>query len=313
MKNYIRFTASLLLLAIVFGAFYSCTKKATAEGKEVAEENLIIGSNTIWVDNTIQPIIEDELAVFHSIYDRAHITQVNKTENELLNAFAKDSAKILVMARKLTAAEEASITKAGLVAQVTPFATDAIALITNKKAADTVMNLEEVFNVLQGKESAKIKSIVFDNANSSTIQYLLKQAGVKNLPSANVYSLKTNEEVIKYVNNNAGSIGIVGVNWLLQPPLELTQIVENIQVLAVDNVKIDKRVKKYYSPSQSNIATGSYPLTRKLYVLNYQGKQGLGMGFANYISAPDGQRIVLKSGLLPETIPTREIEVRNEL
>jgi phosphate transport system substrate-binding protein len=37
------------------------------------------------------------------------------------------------------------------------------------------------------------------------------------------------------------------------------------------------------------------------------------MGFANYISAPDGQRIVLKSGLLPETIPTREIEVRNEL
>jgi phosphate transport system substrate-binding protein len=313
MKNYIRFTASLLLLAIGFGAFYSCTKKATAEGKEVAEENLIIGSNTIWVDNTIQPIIEDELAVFHSIYDRAHITQVNKTENELLNAFAKDSAKILVMARKLTAAEEASITKAGLVAQVTPFATDAIALITNKKAADTVMNLEEVFNVLQGKESAKIKSIVFDNANSSTIQYLLKQAGVKNLPSANVYSLKTNEEVIKYVNNNAGSIGIVGVNWLLQPPLELTQIVENIQVLAVDNVKIDKGVKKYYSPSQSNIATGSYPLTRKLYVLNYQGKQGLGMGFANYISAPDGQRIVLKSGLLPETIPTREIEVRNEL
>jgi phosphate transport system substrate-binding protein len=313
MKNYIRFTASLLLLVIVFGAFYSCTKKATAEGKEVAEENLIIGSNAIWVDNTIQPIIEDELAVFHSIYDRAHITQVNKTENELLNAFAKDSAKILVMARKLTAAEEASITKAGLVAQVTPFATDAIALITNKKAADTVMNLEEVFNVLQGKESAKIKSIVFDNANSSTIQYLLKQAGVKNLPSANVYSLKTNEEVIKYVNNNAGSIGIVGVNWLLQPPLELTQIVENIQVLAVDNVKIDKGVKKYYSPSQSNIATGSYPLTRKLYVLNYQGKQGLGMGFANYISAPDGQRIVLKSGLLPETIPTREIEVRNEL
>jgi phosphate transport system substrate-binding protein len=313
MKKYIRVALFFAVLAIVFGSTYSCKKNTAPNDKATEEENLIIGSNTIWVDNTIQPIIEDELAVFHSIYDRAHITQVNKTENELLNAFAKDSAKILVMARKLTPAEEANITKAGLVAQVTPFATDAIALITNKKATDTVMNLEEVFKVLQGKESAKIRSIVFDNPNSSTIQYLLKQAGVKNLPSANVYSLKTNEEVIKYVNNNAGSIGIVGVNWLLQPPLELTQIVENIQVLAVDNVKIDKGVKKYYSPSQSNIATGSYPLTRKLYVLNYQGKQGLGMGFANYISAPDGQRIVLKSGLLPETIPTREIEVRNEL
>ena len=84
-------------------------------------------------------------------------------------------------------------------------------------------------------------------------------------------------------------------------------------MLGVDNVKIDKKVKKYYKPSQSDIATGSYPLTRKLYVLNYQGRPGLGMGFANYISAPEGQRIILKSGLLPVEIPPREIEVRKDL
>ena len=33
------------------------------------------------VDNTVQPIVEDVLAVFHSVYDRAHIVQVNKNEN----------------------------------------------------------------------------------------------------------------------------------------------------------------------------------------------------------------------------------------
>jgi phosphate transport system substrate-binding protein len=128
-----------------------------------------------------------------------------------------------------------------------------------------------------------------------------------------VYSLKTNEEVIKYVHDTPGAVGIVGVNWLSQPTPSLAGIVSDITVLAVDNVKTDKGEKKYYKPSQSNIATGSYPLIRKLYVLNYSGKDGLGMGFATYIGAFEGQRIILKSGLLPVEIPTREIEVRNEL
>jgi phosphate transport system substrate-binding protein len=80
-------------------------------------------------------------------------------------------------------------------------------------------------------------------------------------------------------------------------------------VLGVNNAKVDKGAKKYYKPSQSDIATGLYPLTRTLYVLNYEGRDGLGTGFANYVSAPDGQRIILKSGLLPVTIPPREIEI----
>jgi phosphate transport system substrate-binding protein len=105
----------------------------------------------------------------------------------------------------------------------------------------------------------------------------------------------------------------VGVNWLLQPTPQLQKVVENLTVLGVDNVKITAGAGTFYKPSQSNIAQGFYPFTRKLYVLNYQGKKDLGIGFANYIRATQGQRIVLKSGLLPQEIPTRELEIRNEL
>jgi phosphate transport system substrate-binding protein len=219
----------------------------------------------------------------------------------------------VVLQRLLTAQEESHFEKLGIKPEVTPFATDAIAFITNKTAKDTVVNLEEVLKVLKGNTSDKVQKLVFDNGNSSTVQYLLKLAGVKEVPVQNIYSLKTNEEVIKYVHDTPGAIGIVGVNWLVQPPVSLMKYVDNITVLAVDNVKIDKGQKKYYKPTQSNIATGSYPLTRKLYVLNYRGSDGLGTGFAIYISSPEGQRIILKSGLLPVTIPSREIEVRKEL
>jgi phosphate transport system substrate-binding protein len=310
MKHLYKITFACLLAV---GVIYSCKKAASSAAGSDDEETATSGSTTILVDNSIQPIVEDVLAVFHSIYDRAHVTQVNKTENEIINALMQDSAKVAVLPRLLTKEEEARFTKKGVTPQITFFATDAIALITNKSATDTIINSEDVLMVLQSKETAKGYKLVFDNPNSSTMQYLLKLAGVKQIPAKNVYAVKTSEEVIKYVHDTPGAIGIVGVNWLVQPPTDLLTYVENIRVLAVNSVKIDKGVKKYYKPTQSNIATGLYPLTRKLYVLNYRGSDGLGMGFATYIGAHEGQRIILKSGLMPATIPTREIEVRSEL
>ena len=302
------FFVSVLVAATVF----SCKTDKTA-GADEEEETLTSGKATILVDNTLQPVAEDVLAVFHSVYERAHITQVNKTETELVNDLLSNKGSVAVMPRLLTDKENAYFRKRKITPHITQFATDAIAFITNKSAKDSVVELEEVLKVIKGQPSAKVQKLVFDNANSSTVQYLLKEAGVKQVPSQNVFSLKTNEEVIRYVHETPGAIGIVGVNWLSQPSAAMAKLVSDITVLAVDNVKIDKGVKKYYKPTQSNIATGSYPLTRKLYVLNYSAKDGLGMGFATYIGAHEGQRIILKTGLLPVTLPSREIEVQTGL
>jgi len=301
-----------ILLIVAATAVLSCQgdRSSTASKKS---GTTISGETIILVDNTAQPIIEDVLAVFHSVYDRANVIQVNKTENELVNALLKDSATVVVMTRLLTDEENVHFNKRNVTPKVTPFASDAVAFITNKTAKDSVVNLTEILKVLKGESSDKVQKLVFDNANSSTVQLLLKEAGIKKVADKNIYSLKTNEEVIKYVHSTPGAVGIVGVNWLSQPPQSLAATVSDIIVLGVDNVKIDKNAKKYYKPTQSNIATGFYPLIRKLYVLNYSGVNDLGTGFANYIGAFEGQRIILKSGLLPVDIPAREIEVRSEL
>ena len=291
-------------------AVISC--KTDKNGQEEISETLTAGRTTIMVDNTIQPAVEDVLDVFHSVYDRAHVTQVNATETDLVNALLSDSVSVVVMPRLLTEKESTYFKQRSIEPHITPFATDAIAFITNKTSKDTVVDLEEVLKVLKGQSSDKIKKLIFDNPNSSTVQQLLKLAGVKQVPSQNVYSLKTNDEVIRYVHDTPGTIGIVGVNWLSEPTQKMAKFVSGVTVLAVDNVKIDKGVKKYYKPTQSNLATGSYPLTRKLYVLNYSNRDGLGMGFATYIGAFEGQRIILKSGLLPVELPSREVNVASE-
>jgi phosphate transport system substrate-binding protein len=40
-------------------------------------------------------------------------------------------------------------------------------------------------------------------------------------PTKDVFSFKTNEDVIKYVSENEGMVGVVGVNWLSQPSTDL--------------------------------------------------------------------------------------------
>lgn len=301
-------------LAVFFGLLaLSTVLSCKDEGaSKMVEETMTAGSATFYVDDTLQPIAEDVIAVFSNMYSRASISQVNKSEAEIIKLLLEDDAGVAILPRKLTKEEEAHFRNKKIESRVTEFGIDAIAFITNNKAADTLLKLEDVLSLLQGEES-KISKLVFDNPNSGTVQELLKRAGVSKLPSSGVHAVRNNQEVIKYIHDNDGAIGVIGIDWVLQSPPELTKYVENIQVLSVNNVKKDGPSGAYYKPNQSNIATGSYPLTRKLYVLNYQGKQGLGMGFANFISAPDGQRIILKSGLMPANIPNRELEVRNKL
>jgi len=309
-----KYTYALISAAIIgSGMFFSCKNETSPQKEEVGEETTIAGNLNLQVDATVQPIVEDVLAVFKSVYPKALILQVNRSESDIVNSMMRDSSAVVVLARELEANEQAHFDKLNIKPRITHFATDALALITGKTATDTVVNLEDVYKVMRGEEAATVKKLVFDNPNSSALQMLMKNAGVTKIPANAVYSLNNTQEVIKFVIQNPGTIGVVGVNWLVQPPQEIEQDIANLTVLGVDNVKIKKGPKKYFKPSQSNIATGSYPLTRKLYLLNYQGRQGLGMGFANYLNAREGQRIILKSGLLPVEIPAREIEVRNEL
>lgn len=162
---------------------------------------------------------------------------------------------------------------------------------------------------MQGQSSTKIKGLVFDNPNSSTVRFMNTIAGIKTMRTEAVYSFKTNEEVIRFVAQNDGMIGVVGVNWLSQPSPKMQEFVDKVNILAVKNLT----GKDYFEPTQNNLAEGQYPLARDLYVINCQGNSGLGMGFASFVAGDIGQRIILKSGLLPIKVPGRRFNIRKEI
>lgn len=301
MRSYFNAASALIAVAILAGA---CQNQASDKSR-----SFTTGKTRVVIDESFKPIVEDQLAVFESQYPTAQIQPVYKPENELLNLFLTDSIRIAILSRNLKPEESKFYENKKINIRVKRFAVDAIALITHKSAKDSTASVEDIIKVLQGKPG-KIKTLVFDNPNSSTVSYLKELAQVKLLPSSGVYGLKSNPEVIRYVHDHPGTIGVVGVNWMKQPDPELVPFVNNLRTLGVRNLPGKLGSDKFYKPTQSNIALKVYPLTRNLYIMNAQGGPGLGSGFAAFLYGEQGQRIVLKSGLLPDSIPSREVRIR---
>lgn len=293
-------------LIIFVVLFAMCNQKSKNEEGE--KESILKGSLVITIDESIKPIVEDQVAVFESTYD-AKITIVPKSESELINDLLNQKTNVVITSRDLTDKEKEKFKSLKIVPRITPFAIDAIAFIGNKNNNDTLIALKTVIDFMQGKSDSTIKGIVFDNPNSSSVRYIKELSGIKEVPKTGVFSFKTNEEVIKFVSENNGIIGVVGVNWLSQPSMETKPFIEKINVLSVKGLKDNQ----YYSPTQNDIAETKYPLARDLYIINCQGSTGLGMGFASFIAGDIGQRIVLKSGLLPVKVPGRKLQIRNQI
>lgn len=296
-------TKTIIGFALVTLLFvFSCQKKV--ENKDTMTE----GKATLYVDESILPIVEDQSAVFDVEYNSS-LKLVPKSENEIINSLLKDTAKIAILTRKLSDKEIKVFESKKIVPKITAFATDAVAFIKNNASNDSLVALQDVIDFVKGKATPNIKGLVFDNANSSTARYISELAGIDVVKQKGIYSLNTNQDVIKYVAENNGMIGIIGMNWIYQPPLDLQQTIDKITILSVKDVK----GSEYVFPSQENVVSGKYPLARDLYIVNCQGYSGLGMGFTSFLTSERGQRIILKSGLAPKKMPSRKVVIRNTI
>ena len=299
MKNVMRLSS----LFILFLFIAACNKSNTTN-----QETILKGKATLLVDETIKPIMEDQIEIFENRYE-ARIKLDARSENEVIQSLVKDTSSIAVLARKLNDDEMKVFASRKIIPKTTPIAIDAIALITNINSKDSLVALDDVLSFMKGKTDGKIKGLVFDNPNSSTVRYMNSLAGLPSIPQKGVFSFATNNEVIKFVSENEGMIGVVGLNWLSQPTPEMQHYVDKVNLLSVKGLKDSN----YYTPDQNNIAEGKYALARELYIVNCQGFSGLGMGFASFVAGDIGQRIILKSGLLPYKIPPRKLNIRKQI
>lgn len=306
----------ILLFSILF-LMISCTSSGTRKPPETPTS----GNIKIVVDESFQPLIDSEVFTFTSLYTRAQISPKYKPEYDVVNDFMNDSVKVMVTSRKLSESQIQYLRDSLIIARTVTFAYDALALITNNENPDTLINYDTVKDIFTGKvtkwKEVNPKSklddinIIFDNNKSGNIRYFRDLFEIKGDLGSNFFALNSNPEVIEYVSRNPDALGIISANWISDKDDSLSMIRKNkVQVLAISRPFLNDGT--YYRPDQGWIYDKSYPFVREVYLISRETFSGLGSGFIQWATAEQGQRIVLKSGLVPATMPIRLVQIKSE-
>ena len=271
-------------------------------------DEFLKGTTQFVADGSFSPIVDEELYVFKAFYKEAKPQVLYKTEAEAVKLLLSDSIRVAILARNLKPDELELLRSRALPPEINMFAFDAVTLIVNQASADTVTSVTEIKKMLNGQAKTN-SAIVFDNPNSSITRYLKEFSGNTTLQQKNIYALKSNVEVIKYVSEHPNAIGFVSFTWLNDPDNYYADLVPKVKIVGVRNESYKDDPVTYFKPSQTTLALKEYPLTRALYIINATGRGGLGKGFASFLESERGQRIILRSGILPDSIPPREINI----
>lgn len=265
------------------------------DGVKQPTDTLSSGNIKISVDETYKPIIEEQLKVFDSSFPEANITVEYKPEADCIKDFLNDTTRLILVTRELSADEKKVLESKKVVPTSLAIAKDAVAVIVNNNSADTVLSVSQVKGILTGIYKTKY-TVVFDNQGSSTLRYVMDSLLPGQKLGANVFAAKSADSVIKYVANNEGAIGFVGVSSVSDfADPEGLAFIKDVKVVSI----LNDSLQKTYRPYQGYIAPNWYPLTRNLYFIHRETYFGLGTGFANFLARERGQLIFKQARLFP--------------
>lgn len=293
----------------------------SCDSKKTTLDNPSRGTIVIAADESFRPLVTQLTSAYSGIYPDAHFQVIYKPEQEAINLMLKDSARIVIATRALTANEQAVLDKSKIIGSATKLATDGVALIINRTNTDSLLTMGQLNNIFTGKikQWSQVKpgsqplpiTLVFDNNNSSNLEFVLHKFGVTNVTGLRIFTAKSNREVIDFVRKNPSALGFIGVNWISDGDEPLTaELSKDLRVVGVSPKDNPKSRDDYFQPFQEDLGMQRYPLRRPVYALSRETHSGLGAGLVNYVIRDAGSLIIYKLGLWPSVPYNREVNLR---
>lgn len=290
-----------LLAIILFTVLISaCVQK---------QENMVgptIGTINIIADESIRYIVEQEEDVFERTYPYAKLNISYLPELDMFREFLSDSTRVIMTTRPLTTEEIAFFDKKQAHPKQVSYATSALAFITQKNAGDTVYTYEDIVDMMQYQKDDKL--FVIESAKSGISNDILRLTRTTTLP-AHFYALSSKKEVVDYVLGHENALGIVDWSDISDSDNpEAQKLLGQINLIGISR-PLDSLQHGFVKPYQYNLQDRKYPFTRDLYIISNTGMNDVSSGFAAFIAGEIGQKIILKSGLLPKFQSERTVEI----
>jgi phosphate transport system substrate-binding protein len=290
--------ASLLAKLFLYGTCMLLAACGNPNAKEM--ESTVNGEINLSVDETFKPVIDSQISVFTALHPKARLDVHYKPEADCLRDLLHDSATRMVIITRQMTDEEEKFFKDSLnyVPREGILAYDAVAVIVNNEAKDSIFTMDEIRDILSGTSKYKVRPVMDGLKATSTVRYVMDSV-LKGKPlGSNVTAAQTSQGVIDYVSNNVDAIGFIGVNWIGNP--EDTMQISFLKKVRIASIQcVSCANETYVKPYQGNIAEKRYPMVRSLYYILKENFDGLGSGFSNQLIYERGQLIFKRAYLWP--------------
>lgn len=303
-----------IALAVMCGGCMKYEKKANSS---------TTGTMTMVCDDTFRNIMEQEIDVFEYQYPDAHVLARYGTQGEALDSLLSLNTRTVVIARDLTKQERDFLKGKRRNVKSSKIAVDAVALIVNKDNPCSMLTTKEVGDILSGASThwndlepsdlGEI-SVIFDDKSSSLVQFMRDSLLHGGELGPNVYAQGSIPAVVEVVSKNKNAIGVLGVTWITSDMKTAEMTREEIaqSVLSdepIQGATLNQEVKVLklrrpdevtaYKPYQQNIFDGTYPLFRPIYMVTTGVSGSLASGFYTFVTGDIGQKIIMKTGIMP--------------
>lgn len=265
-----------------------------------------MGSLNLMADESIRGIVEQEEQIFERFYPYAHLEITYASENDIFNRLLEDSTDVILSTRSLSSEELNYLLQRQSVPKQFPFATGAIAFISNMASADTAWTYEDLVSRMKNESSGY--RFVIENVKSGIANEVLRFINSDTLPR-HFYALPNKQEVLTYVREHEQSIGLIDYSDISDTDTQYTrEVLSSINLLGITRPQ-DSIQYGFVRPFQYNLQDHKYPFTRDLYIITNTGLNDVSLGFASFVCGEIGQKIILKAGLLPKFQTERNIEL----
>ncbi len=303
------FSTVITVLIVFAGCDYTIKKSASTTGEL-----------TIGVDEGISPVASEEASEFMRLNNESKITLNVKTTKELIADLNNGTYKTILVGRELTKEESDIFAQNKIEVKKTDFARDGIGVIVNPKNPLTKLNFNELKRIFTGeqkewenldgdnKDVYKGRIKVFIARKNASIHDIFKQKVLASAEfGANDVICSTSTQMMREIKENENSIGFISMAWITVSNDTLDDSVKPLKIASVD--PNSGAIGNYVSLHQGYIANKTYPLITEAYILTTDFSMNLSVGFSSFLVSYDGQRIVLKSGLVPVTQPVKLIQL----
>lgn len=293
--------AVLILLVVLLIVWFSSRGKqvpSTPSQIPPPAKGTLKGKLVIKGSDTILPLAQAWAEEFMNRNPDVSISVTGGGSGVGISALLDGTCDIANASRNLTSSEAERAKKLGIDIYETKVAIDGISIIVNPQNPlknITLLQLKEIYTgrLKSWKEiggpDVKISPVGRDTPSGTYELFKEKVLGGESY-APSVINTPSNNQIATTVSQDLGAIGYVGVAYA-----EEFAKIGKVKILAVAKDKNSQPIL----PNPEKIKGEEYPLYR--YLFNYtRGKPtGLAKEYLDFVTSPDGQKIVEKVGYIP--------------